>query len=146
MGLAVAVFIAAVPAQGGSGKDSLGASATVMPFVKYKFLHQEKFVNVTEQDVKTGHSDIDRAIVFSVHTNSAEGYMLTFSIKDRRFEQSIVYYGKKSFRITKTDNELFIPITSTGITEQALSFRFLLGPDMKSGKYPWPFGVMIGAL
>ena len=63
-------------ATAGTDKAAINASVRVLPYVNYDINHQEVNLTITQQDIDRGYAEISNATVFSVKTNSLNGYVI----------------------------------------------------------------------
>jgi len=131
-----------------AGRDISGINVTtkVLPVVKYEIIHQEEKVLITEEDIKRGYLDVHSALIFSVMTNSENGYVLTFFIGRDLIEEIEVFCDSVSSEIHDASNEIYMPSEGRKYTVKELSFRFYLSDVLMPGIYDWPVAFTIHAV
>lgn len=126
-----------------SKNSNINISARVLPFIKYEIIHQEKNLVITANDISRGFIDIQRAMIFSVRTNSSNGYQVVFSAGSDFIREATVFNERNSYSLSGSGGELFFPYQGTNYTTKELSIRFYLLSDAKPGVYEWPLSFLI---
>jgi hypothetical protein len=126
--------------------SSIGVTTRVLPVVKYEIIHQEKNLSITEENIKNGYIDVHGAVIFSVLTNSTNGYLLTFFVGRNLSKEVTVSYDSLSYRILETNNEVHMPFEGIKYVTKELSFRFNVSDILSPGIYDWPVAFMINAM
>jgi len=130
----------------GNKVENINVTTKVIPFVKYEIIHQEKKLVITEGDIIRGFVDTQRALIFSVRTNSSNGYLLAFSAGNNLFKEARVFNEKNSYRLSASGGELFFPYQGMNYVTKELSIRFYLSSNTRPGSYEWPLSLMITAM
>jgi hypothetical protein len=125
---------------------TLEVTATVLPVVKYSILHKESRLIVTQEDLDRGYIDIQRALIFSVKTNSFDGYLLTFSVGSDIFSGLTVVNENNVYKLSGSEFEIHMPFQGMNYITKELNIRFHLLSDAKPGTYEWPLSFMITAM
>jgi hypothetical protein len=89
--------------------SDINVTTKVLPVVKYEIIHQEKNLIITEEDITRGFINIQRALIFSVKTNSKNGYVVTFFVGRDLFKEVIVFNNGGFNKIHETNNEVHMP-------------------------------------
>jgi len=131
---------------GGSSISHIGVTATVLPIVKYEIIHQEKNLLITEENIKIGYIDVPGAVIFSIKSNSKNGYVMTFFVRSGLLKEVEVFYDSVSSGIHDTQNEIFMPSEGMKQVVKELSFRLHLSDILMPGMYDWPVAFMIQAV
>jgi len=129
-----------------SSSSALKLTTRVLPVVKYEIIFQKKDVLITEDDIHRGYIDVRSAVVFSVMTNSVNGYVLTFFVGRDTFERVEVFCDSVFTQIHDAHNEIYMPSEGMKPAVKELSFRFYLSDDFLPGIYDWPVAFTIQAV
>lgn len=143
-----AVILASITMHDMSGAGSISTIAVttkVLPVVRYEIIHQEEKLIITEEDMRNGYVDVPGAVIFSVRTNSTNGYLLTFFVDGNLLKEVTVYYDSLSHKVLETDNEVHMPFEGRRNVTKELSFRFYVS-DVSPGVYDWPVAIMVSAM
>ncbi|MBI4681700.1 MAG: hypothetical protein HY757_01135 [Nitrospirae bacterium] len=127
-------------------KGSMHVSAFVAPAVKYEVLHHENIYTVTGADIGRGYVDISKALIFSVWTNSNNGYLLTFAFDNRRIKEIKILDTYNSYLISHDYQELHMPHPGMKYKTKELNLRLFLLADTKPGTYQMPLAMTISAM
>jgi hypothetical protein len=130
----------------GSDISYISVTTEVLPVVKYEIIHQEKSLLITEEDIKKGYIDVHGAVVFSVLSNSRNGYVLTFFVARNLFKGVKVSYDSVSSVLHDANNEVHIAFERMKYVRKELSFRFYLSDILRPGTYDWPVAFMINGI
>ncbi|HBH60697.1 MAG TPA: hypothetical protein DDX85_02925 [Nitrospiraceae bacterium] len=121
----------------------VNVSAEVLPVVRYEIIHQEKNLFITEKDITKGYIDVHNAVIFTVRTNSRNGYVLTFFVGANLFNEVKVFCDSISADIHDTNNEVHMVFEGMKYVKKELSFRFYISDILRPGRYDWPVDFMI---
>ena len=121
----------------------VNVSTEVLPVVKYEIIHQEKDLFITEEDIKMGYIDVHSGVIFTVRTNSKNGYVLTFFIGGNLFNGVKVFCDSISADINDENNEVHMVFEGMKYVKKELSFRFYISDILRPGIYDWPVDFMI---
>ncbi len=130
----------------GSKSAILQVTTRVLPVAKYSILYQTDNLIITETDIKKGYIDVQKAMVLSIKTNSANGYILLFSVGSSVANELTVFDGNNAYKFSEAGGEVPMPYQGKNSVIKKLSFRFRLSPDSRPGTYQWPVAVMVTAL
>ena len=147
--IAFAIIFSLINSSGtDAARSSLGLKLTtrVLPVVKYEIILQKEDVLITEEDIQRGYIDIRGAVIFSVMTNSVNGYVLTFFVGRDTFKEIEVFCDSVFTRIDDANNEIFMPPEGMKSIVKELSFRFYLSDNFLPGVYDWPVAFAIQAV
>ncbi len=117
---------------------SLNARARVLPYIKYDIKHQEVSLTITQNDIDRGYKDISNATIFSVKTNSLNGYVVNFFIGGNFIHEVSLSDGSNDFSLSEFGGEVHFVYSGINYVTKELSFRFTLMADTKPGTYGWP--------
>lgn len=126
--------------------STMHVSAFVIPTAKYEILHQENSYTVTGADINKGYIDINNALIFSVWTNSTNGYLLTFAFDNRRIKEIKMIDTYNSYLISHEYQEVHMPHPGMKYETKELDLRLYLLADTKPGTYQLPVAVTISAM
>jgi len=129
-----------------SSSSVLKITTRVLPVVKYEIILQKKNVMITEEDIHRGYIDVRNAVIFSVMTNSVNGYVMTFFVGRDTFKAIEVYCDSVFTQIDDANNEIYMPSEGMKSTVKKLRFRFYLSDNFLPGIYDWPVEFAIQAL
>jgi hypothetical protein len=130
----------------GRSISSINVTTKVLPVVKYEIVHQEKNLFITEENLKTGYIDVRGAMIFSVLSNSSNGYVITFFVGRGLFNKIEVFYDAVSSEIHDANNEIYMPAGEMKYKVKEFGFRFYLSDILMPGMYDWPVEFMIQAV
>ena len=143
---ASATSIMPLDVDAGSINGPLSVGATV-PLVAAMQMHfQPASIDITTEDIARGYVDVSAATRFSVATTSREGYMVDFVPTTSMFA---------AYRITSRVLEGQLPADGGTLVARGrprrdanaeLSYRFVLGPQARPGRYPFPLHIVVRPL
>ncbi len=115
-------------------------TASVVPQVRFRLLHQAGTLVVTESDVAQGYVDVPYASLLEVRTNSARSFLLVFEVGDGPATpvDHVRIRGLASEVQIGTGASLVPQPSARGIRRVALGYRFILRKDAPPGRYAWP--------
>jgi hypothetical protein len=142
----ILVLLNTAAVHAGSSISHINITTTVLPFVKYEIIHQKKNLFITEEHIKKGYIDVPDAVIFSVISNSKNGYVLTFFLGRGLFKEVEVFYDSVSSIIHDSNNEIYMPSEGMKHVVKELSFRLYLSDILMPGMYDWPVAFMIRAV
>ena len=126
--------------------SGLKLTTKVLPIVKYEIISQKKNVLITEGDIRRGYIDVRDAVIFSVMTNSVNGYVMTFFVGSDTFKEIDVFCDSVFTQIDDANNEIYMPPAGMKPAVKELSFRFYLSDNFLPGIYNWPVAFTIQAV
>ena len=129
-----------------SSSSGLKLTTRVLPVVKYEIILQKKNVLITEDDIRRGYIDVRDAVIFSVVTNSVNGYVLIFFAGRDTFKEIEVFCDSVFTQIDDANNEIYMPPAGMRPAVKELSFRFYLSDNFLPGVYDWPVAFAIQAV
>jgi len=132
----------------GPGTARIQVTATVPPRASITVLHQEKFLNVTPEDVSRGYVIAPAVSRIEVRENSPRGYLLVFEesgVPESPVERVLVRGLGAEIEVGPGGG--FVPRPhARGPVSAELSYRFSLSRDARPGTYPWPLSVSVRPL
>ena len=144
--LIIPILFAGYDASAMREENVIYARARVLPVLKYSVIHQESSINITKADLEKGYLDVNRALILSIKTNSANGYSLSLFVDSNLFNGVTLFNGNNSYRFTESGGEVHMPFQGLNPVRKELSFRLYFAADLKPGHYQWPVSVMINAM
>ena len=144
--LIIPILFAGYDASAMREENVIYARARVLPVLKYSVIHQESSINITKADLEKGYLDVNRALILSIKTNSANGYSLSLFVDSNLFNGVTLFNENNSYRFTESGGEVHMPFQGLNPVRKELSFRLYFAADLKSGHYQWPVSVMINAM
>lgn len=125
---------------------TMEVTTRVLPVVKYSILHNESNLIITQEDIDKGFIDIQKALIFSVRTNSTDGYLLTFYVGSDILSGLTVANENNVYKFSGSECEIHMPYQGMNYITKELSIRFYLLSNTKPGTYEWPLSFMITAM
>lgn len=130
----------------GDMKGNLYAMTNVMPSIKYVIHHKAGNITVTQKDIERGYVDVQKALVYSMTTNSTNGHLLIFAYDGNYIKRLTIFDEKNAYHISESDGEVHMPDQGNGYITKELTFRLHLLSDAKPGIYRMPVEVMLSAM
>jgi len=133
-------------AAAGTNKAGLHASVRVLPYVQYDINHQELNLTLAQQDIDRGYKEISNATIFSVKTNSPNGYVINFFIGGDYISEVSLSDGSNHYSLTESGGEVYFVYGGMNYVTKELSFRFTLLSDTEPGTYGWPVSFIMSPM
>ncbi len=125
---------------------TIEVTTRVLPVVKYSILHKESKLIVSQEDIERGFIDIQKAFIFSVKTNSTDGYLLMFSVGSDILSGLTVVNENNVYKLSGPECEIHMPYQGMNYITKELNIRFHLLSSAKPGTYEWPLFFMITSM
>ncbi len=132
-------------AMAGSSRTNMQAHAQVSTVFNATLVSQTTTINVTAADVARGYVEIDHATVLDVHTNSRDGYYLSFEAGSHTFSEIWVMDQNRTTLLSNGSGYIHQDNASSKETKR-LSYRFTLPKLLPPGSYDWPLMVSAVAI
>jgi hypothetical protein len=146
MSLAAMLPIITPVAEAASTNAAMPVSVSVIARAKIQTGYQVSQLVIRKSDIARGYIEIPSAMQFSVSTNSHNGYLMQFDPVGNMFK-SVEVSGLGTVITLGADGGT---IVQRGVVQQsqthALSFRFMLSPDITPGTFPWPLHLSVRPL
>ena len=130
------VLAAAPAAWADSSTAQLRASVNVEEYISVDMQHQRQTLTITPEDIARGYVEVSRATVFTVRTNSRDGYMLYFENTAPLFSKVVLIDNGRRVELSGAGG-IIHQSYAKGQTKE-LSYRFFLSADAKPQTYQWP--------
>ena len=143
-----AVLLAGLVVGSLCGADTRGllpVSATVMPYARLTAVVAPTSFAVSAEDVARGYVDIVEPTTFAVAHNT-RGYVLEVYALLPIAAEIDVYGLPQQVRLAGTGGSIEHHTTGTSGEQVALTYRVVLGPDARTGTYPWPLQLAVRPL
>lgn len=142
-----AMFGWCVPiATAGQASAMLQVSAVVRATTKVQTEYQSTQLTITADDIQRGYVEVRDATRISVHTNSRNGYALSFYAVGELF-QAVEIAGLRHHVGLGPDGGTAVERDPAGPNNSHdLSYRFVLRSDLQPGNYPWPLMLSVRPL
>lgn len=145
--LVLATLIVPVSATGSARADAeFGVSARVLPRTTLRVLSAPLDLVVSARDVRQAYVDVGQPTRVEVFNNNPQGYMLLVTSKMPGVTALIV--REAGVQVTLVGEGGAIP--ERGVVGAhmpiSLAYRFVLGPQMEPGRYPWPVQLRVQPL
>lgn len=145
--LVLAVILAAVGATGWAKPDAeLAVSARVLPRTTLQVRSAPLDLVISSRDVRQAYVDVNEPTRVQVSNNRSQGYVLLVTQNMPGFTALMVQGAGVEATLGGKGGE--IPERGrVGLhLSFALRYRFLLGPHIEPGRYPWPVQLTVRPL
>lgn len=126
----------AFPASADQASGSIRVSVIVQEYISLNTQSQAQTLRVTPDDIAKGYVDVNTGTVFTIKTNSRDGYMLYFENTGSQFSKVVLRVSGREIELLGMGGIVHQPYTGPQAIE--LSYRFYLSADVKPGTYQWP--------
>jgi hypothetical protein len=130
----------------GSRSSVMNVSTRVARIFHYSVLYQKNKLTITGEDIERGFIDIRNGAVFSVTTNSRDGYVMVVSVNDKLLKEVTLIHGRNGYSLPQGGGEVHLPYTGKPYVTTTLSFRFYFSSNTKPGTYAWPVSMMLTSI
>jgi hypothetical protein len=151
--------------------SKLAVQATVLPTLSFRIIREASGLKITKADINKGYIDVSSGTVFTVTTNSMQGYILFVTAnrlqsmgrvnepsdehrdgsrqngsKNRIndvFTSVTLYTNGNTYQILP-DGSVDVLMFTHGLTPETkrLNYRFNLSASAKEGSYLWPIRLL----
>ena len=143
-----AVLLAGVAIASLCGADTRGllpVSATVMPYARLTAVAAPTRFAVSAEDLARGYVDVVEPTTFAVAHNT-RGYVLEVYALLPIAAAIDVYGLPQQVRLSGSGGSIENRATGAISERVALTYRVVLGPDARTGTYPWPLQLAVRPL
>ncbi len=112
----------------------------IMKSVKIQTKYQANSLMISNKDIERGYTEVENGTIYSVISNTQDGYMLSYAVTNNPFRQVVVKDGRRFIKLHNAEGILHMPYKKSlrqGQIKQ-LSYRFYLNQNVPPGRYPWP--------
>lgn len=144
----IALIVAAsVTAAGARDVHSdLSVSVTVLPAANIEFQSVPAGLQISAADVRRGFVEVTQPTLFTVRSNSPNGFALEV-LTVSPVLSSMIVEGLSSNQTLGADGGTLVQRWQKPQNLQlALKFKFALAPGLTAGRYPWPVRLAVRPL
>ena len=129
---------------GSSGK--IMVTATVLARVTQSVIHQETRINITQEDIQRGFTEVPSGTILQVKTNSRDGYGLFFEGNTELFKEICIIDKGRTTVVSPNGGFVHQPRPKGNLEIKELSYKLRLKKNIQPGFYSWPLRVRASLL
>jgi len=143
----LAIILAPVSATGSAKPDAeFAVSARVLPRTTLQVRSAPPDLVISSQDVRQAYVDVNEPTRVQVSNNSLQGYVLLVTPNMPGFTALMVRGAGVEATLGGEGGEISERGRVGVHMPLALRYRFLLGPHIEAGRYPWPVQLSVRPL